>query len=223
MSVPAIDSAPVAIFGGTFDPIHNGHLRSALELAERLELAGVRMMPCARPAHRNTPTGRAEQRAAMVDVAVANEPLLFCDRSELKREGPSYTIDSLIELRQELGPERCICLIMGCDAVLDVTGWHRWEELLDWAHVVVIARPGWRFPRRDTVAQWLQENACEDVAQLRESPAGSVLVEELRPLPISSSEIRQLIAEGRSARFLLPEPVLDYICKHELYGKSQLL
>jgi nicotinate-nucleotide adenylyltransferase len=218
LSVPAIDTAPVAVFGGTFDPIHNGHLRSALELAERLGVAEVRMMPCARPAHRDTPAGSAEHRAAMLEVAVANEPLLLCDRSELRREGPSYTIDSLIALRRELGPERCICLIMGCDAVLDVTSWHRWEELLDWANVVVIARPGWSFPQRDTVAHWLQENACRDIAQLQESPAGAVLVEELRPLPISSSEIRQLIAAGRSARFLLPEPVLDYICKHKLYG-----
>ena len=210
-------TAPVAVFGGTFDPIHYGHLRSALELAERLDLAEVRMMPCATPPHRASPAGSAEHRAAMLELAVARESRLSCDRRELRREGRSYTIDSLIELREELGARRSICLIMGCDAVLDITRWHRWDELLDWANVVVIARPGWHFPDQGPVAQWLEANACAGPEQLRERSAGGILVEELRPLSISASEIRELVATGRSARFLLPESVLDYIWNYNLY------
>jgi nicotinate-nucleotide adenylyltransferase len=209
--------APVAIFGGTFDPVHNGHLRSALELAERLQLAEVRMMPCAVPPHRESPERSAQNRAAMLALAVQSEPLLSCDRRELKRDGPSFTIDSLIELRQELGEQRSLCLIMGCDAVLGITCWHRWEELLDWAHVVVIARPGWQLPEGGAVADWLGANVCTDPDVLRGSSAGRVLIEELRPLPISASEIRQILAGGKSPRYLLPKSVLDYIAKNELY------
>jgi nicotinate-nucleotide adenylyltransferase len=211
------DLAPIAVFGGTFDPIHNGHLRSALELAERLQLAEVRMMPSATPPHRGMPAASPERRAAMLELAVAGEPLLCCDRRELCRDGPSYTVDSLIELRSELGQARSICLVMGCDAVLGINQWHRWDEILDLTHVVVIARPGWQFPQEGDAARWLKENTVEDATSLGASPAGSVRVVELRPLPISATEIREMRRAGLSMRFLLPEPVLDYIVKHNLY------
>lgn len=159
----------------------------------------------------------AEHRATMLEMALEGSPGIVCDRRELLREGPSYTVDSLIELREELGVERSICLIMGCDAVLNITGWHRWNELLDFANVVVIARPGWHLPIQGRVADWLSDNACADIAALHSSSAGLIKVEELRPLPISASEIRRLVTDGQSARFLLPDPVIDYIAHHDLY------
>jgi nicotinate-nucleotide adenylyltransferase len=153
----------------------------------------------------------------MLELAVGPDPLLQCDRRELLRGGRSYTVDSLIELRQELGDKRSICLVMGCDAVLGITTWHRWEELLSLAHIVVIARPGWQIPKYGPVAQWMRRNSTTGAAQLATLSAGTVHIEELRPFTVSASEIRQLLAAGKSARYLLPESVLDYISNHKLY------
>ena len=217
MSHAAEAALPVGVFGGTFNPVHYGHLRSALELVERLGLEQLRLMPCAVPPHRELPVCSAEHRCAMVQLAVAGEPRLSCDARELHREGKSFTIDSLIELRAELGEQRSLCLVMGCDALLGITGWHRWQELLEWSHIVVIARPGWELPADGEVAEWLSSRCVSDAAVLRQRPAGGILVEELRPLQISSTEIRQMLAAGHSPRYLLPEPVLGYIHRHNLY------
>ena len=217
MSEAASPLAPVGILGGTFNPVHYGHLRSALELVERLQLHQLRLMPCAVPPHREAPSCSAAHRAAMVKLAVAGEPRLACDARELQRSGKSYTIDSLQELREELGAGQSLCLVMGCDAVLGITRWHRWQELLDWAHIVVIARPGWNLPGSGVVADWLGNHRLESSQALQQRSAGGIIIEELRPLAISSTEIRGLMQEGQSARYLLPEPVLDYIQMHSLY------
>jgi nicotinate-nucleotide adenylyltransferase len=207
----------VGVFGGTFDPVHYGHLRSALELVERLQLRELRLMPSAVPPHRDTPACPAAHRAAMVALAVAGEPRLVCDDRELRRAGASYTIDSLMELRGELGDGHSLCLVLGCDALLAINTWHRWQELLDWAHVVVIARPGWQLPGEGPVADWLKHHRLADPRGLRQRPNGGILVEELRPLAISSTEIRGILAAGRSPRYLLPQAVLEYIEGHHLY------
>lgn len=217
MSQAPAPLAPVGVFGGTFDPVHYGHLRTALELVEQLQLQQLRLMPCAVPPHRESPACAASHRAAMVELAVAGEPRLACDTRELERQGVSYTIDSLVELRRELGEGYSLCLVMGCDAVLGITAWHRWQELLDWAHVVVIARPGWQLPVTGPVADWLRQHRLVDRHPLRARPNGGTLIEELRPLAISSTEIRRLLAAGRSPRYLLPQAVLDYIQTHNLY------
>jgi nicotinate-nucleotide adenylyltransferase len=207
----------VGVFGGTFNPVHYGHLRSALELVERLQLEQLRLMPSAQPPHRDAPECSAAHRAAMIELAVKGEPRLACDVRELQRPGKSYTIDSLIELRGELGAGTSLCMVMGCDAVLDIAKWHRWQELLDWAHIVVIARPGWELPLTGEVAQWLKDYRVEDPQSLRQWPAGCIAIEELRPLAISATEIRDILAAGKSARYLLPQSVLDYIQTNKLY------
>lgn len=197
--------------------MHYGHLRSALELVERLQLEQLRLMPSASPPHRDAPECSAERRAAMVELAVSGEPRLVCDAREMQRPGKSYTIDSLIELRGELGAQRGLCMVLGCDAVQDIATWHRWQELLDWAHIVIIARPGWQLPRAGELAQWLKTHQLESSELLRQRPCGGIAIEELRPLAISSTEIRDLLASGRSARYLMPQSVLDYIQTHTLY------
>lgn len=153
----------------------------------------------------------------MVELAVTGEPRLRCDARELQRSGKSYTIDSLIELRRELADDRSLNLVMGCDALLNISSWHRWSELLDWAHVIIIARPGWQLPGSGPVAEWVKAHALETATDITARAAGGILIRELRPLAISSTEIRAILAAGNSARYLMPEPVLDYIYSHNLY------
>lgn len=217
LAEPQERSDPVGVFGGTFNPVHYGHLRSAIELVERLSLARLHVMPSAEPPLRDAPGCSAQHRAAMVSLAIAGEPRLLCDERELQRQGPSYTIDSLIELRQEYGADRSLSMVVGCDALLSINRWHRWEELLDWAHIVVLARPGWALPESGPLVEWLRAHQASDSAQLRAAAAGSVVLLELRPLAISATEIRSLLAASKSARYLMPQSVLDYIEAHALY------
>jgi len=216
-----VSSRPIGIFGGTFNPIHCGHLRSALELREQLQLAEVRMMPAAAPPHREAPECPAEFRAELVELAIAGEPGLVCDRRELARPGPSYTYDSLRELRTEFGAERSLCLVVGADAVAALDTWHRWRELVQLAHLVVIARPGWQVPESGAVAGWLEQHMTTDASVLQREPAGHILLQQLRPLDISSTEIRHMIAAGRSPRYLVPDVVWQHIQDRALYGYRQ--
>jgi nicotinate-nucleotide adenylyltransferase len=218
-----VSVSPIGILGGTFNPIHYGHLRSALELRENLGLAQVRLMPAAQPPHREEPDCPASMRADLVSLAVEGEPGLMCDRRELNRRGPSFTIDSLQELRTELGPETSLCLIVGADALAKMDRWHRWRELAEFAHIVALARPGWELPRAGPVADWLGELLCDRTNEVRESPAGRVLLQRLRPLDISSTEIRELIAQGRSPRYLIPDSVWERIKSAGLYGYEAVI
>ena len=212
---------PIGVFGGTFDPIHYGHLRSALELRETLGLAEVRMVPAAQPPHREAPACPATLRAELVALAVADEPGLCCDLRELEREGPSYTVDSLRDLRSELGGQTSLCLILGADAVAGLDGWHHWHDLIEYAHIVVIARPGWQLPEAGQVADWLQQHLTDTAQTLQHNPCGSVILQQLRPLAISSTEIRQLVGAGRSPRYLVPDAVWERIRELDLYKDGQ--
>lgn len=206
----------IAIFGGTFNPIHLGHLRSAVELLDHLPLGELRFMPCSLPPHREPPGISARQRAAMIELGIAGEPSLSCDLRELERSGLSYTIDSLLSLRDEIGARRSLILVMGCDALLGLDRWHRWQELLDHCHIAAIARPGWEWPARGELAEHLAPRRAETAA-LAGAPAGSVCTLSLRPLPISATEIRSLLQSGHSVRYLVPDAVHTYIHQHRLY------
>lgn len=206
----------VGLFGGTFDPVHHGHLRMALEVQEGLGLEQVRLLPCHQPPHRATPSVSSAERTEMLRLALADCPSLVLDARELEREGPSYTVDSLRSVRAELGSQASLAWIMGSDAFASLDRWHRWRELLDWAHLVVVARPGWHLPSRGEVAHWLAEHrASPDV--LDQQPAGAIVVQTLRLLPISATEIRDLVADGQSPQFLLPDAVWTYIQTRGLY------
>ena len=216
----------IAVFGGTFDPIHYGHLRTAQELLQRLPLAELRFVPARQPPHRGAPAASAEQRAAMVALAIAGQARLRCERRELKRSGPSYTVDTLESLRGELGPDTPLVLVLGGDALLGLRSWHRWERLLELAHWLVVARPGWSLPALDAPsdgdafpARLLRERRVE-AAELTRRAAGGVLSCALTPRDISSTKIRALLQSSASVEGLLPAAVLAYIQSRGLYVKS---
>ena len=211
---------PVGILGGTFDPIHYAHLRLGEELADRLALAEVRFVPAHVPPHRAAPNVTAGHRLEMTRLATADNARFVVDDRECRRPGPSYTLDTLHELRAELGPARPLCLLMGVDAYLGLTTWSRWLRLYDVAHMVVAHRPGFALETGTMPAELAQQTLSRltaDVHALRSQPAGMVLALDTPALDISATAIRALIAAGHSARYLLPEEVLDYIGRNRLY------
>ncbi|PKM45740.1 MAG: nicotinic acid mononucleotide adenylyltransferase [Gammaproteobacteria bacterium HGW-Gammaproteobacteria-1] len=208
---------PIGILGGTFDPVHFGHLRPALELLETLGLAEVRLIPCGQPPHRSPPRAAAAARLAMLELALAGQPGLRVDTRELERPGPSYMVDTLASLRAELGPTP-LCLLLGTDALLGLPGWHRWQELVQLAHLVVMHRPGWELSAAPApLAQLLAAQRVQDPAALTAQPAGAILFQPVTQLEISATAIRAMIAAGHSPRYLLPEAVWEWIRANELY------
>lgn len=217
-------SVSVGLFGGTFSPVHIGHLRTALELREVIGLDEMRLVPVALPPHREQPEVSAAQRLAMLQLATADEPGLVVDDCELRRAEqpspePSYTIDTVIALREQLGPEAIICLCIGMDSLVNLGSWHRWQELLDYVHIVVAARPGWHAPDGCQVAGLVAQRSVTRPEKLHSAPAGFIWQAELTLLPVSSTEIRTTLAAKpvRSVRYLLPEPVIGYIKENGLY------
>jgi nicotinate-nucleotide adenylyltransferase len=218
----ASGSGPIGIFGGTFDPIHYGHLRLAEEIAEGAKLAVVRFLPSGTPPHRARPGADAEHRLAMARLATADNPCFTVDERETKRTGPGYTYDTLIELRQELGQNRPLALLLGADAFLELATWHRWRELFNLAHIVVAYRPG--FPIDTWQARMPEPLAHEYAVRYMQQPlavhlasAGGIAAVSMTGLDISATFVRNALASGRSVRYLLPDPVLAYIRTHGLY------
>ena len=196
---------PLALLGGTFDPIHNAHLRVAWEAAEFLD-ADVRLLPASVPPHREQPVASARQRAALVQAALVGQACLLLDPRELQRDGPSYTIDTLLEIRAEIGPERSLVLLVGADAFAGLPSWHRWRELFEYAHIGVLTRPGHDASVLPTELRTkIASRRAANPHSLREAPAGRVLPIPVTPLEISASQVRALLAAGREPRFLVPD------------------
>jgi nicotinate-nucleotide adenylyltransferase len=221
------DAAPLGLLGGTFDPIHCGHLRLAEEAREALRLAQVLFVPAGQPPHRGTPRSTPADRLAMVRLATAGNAAFAVDAGEVFAAGKSYTVLTLERLRAEHGPDRPLVLILGADAFQGLPEWHRWRELLDLAHLAVANRPGYapHGQRWPGVLAPALEAACADridtdPAALRSAPAGRIVPFDMTPLAISASLVRELIHDGHSARYLLPDSVLDYIGLHHLYRRA---
>jgi nicotinate-nucleotide adenylyltransferase len=210
---------PIGIFGGTFDPIHYGHLRTALELKQLLDLGTVYFVPCATPPHRATPMTDSAFRLRMVEAAVHDEPGFVTDARELEREGPSYTIDTLASFRAEF-TDRSLCLLLGMDAFLGLPRWHRWNELLNYAHVVVAHRPGWEAPTEGALGELLAERRAGAGSALATLPAGLVHVQPVTQLEISSTDLRDSLRAGRDPKFLVPDSVREIILETECYAES---
>jgi nicotinate-nucleotide adenylyltransferase len=210
---------PIGIFGGTFDPIHYGHLRTALELKQRLDLAAVHFVPCAKPPHRTAPMTDGALRLRMVEAAIRDEAGFVADSRELERAGLSYTIDTLASFRAEFGG-RSLCLLLGMDAFLGLPEWHHWRELTTLAHIVVAHRPGWEAPTSGALGQLLRERRAPSAADLATNPAGFVHVQPVTQLEISGTDLRDSLRAGRDPQFLLPDSVRQIILDTECYAES---
>jgi len=200
-------SKPLALFGGTFDPVHLGHLSVAWEAAELLD-AEVRLLPASVPPHRAAPVASAAQRVAILRAALQGQSRLTLDPRELERAGPSWTIDTLQELRAEQG-DRALVWLVGADAFANLATWHRWRELFDVAHIGVLSRPGVSTRLPDELEGEVVGRRVADAAHLRKLPAGKVIDLAVTPLEISATRIRELLAAGRDPRYLLPAGLFD--------------
>lgn len=206
----------LGIFGGTFDPVHCGHLRAASEVRERLELSELRLMPAGNPPHRSVTFASAQQRLDMLKLALAGQSGLVVDDREVRRAGFSYMVDTLEEIRREEGAKPLL-LIIGQDAANVLDTWHEWQQLFRLTHIVIMRRPDSRDVYSGQLFREIQPRLVHEVRHLQAVPAGRVLALEVTQLAISSTDIRRQIAHGLSPRFLLPDPVLDYIYQHGLY------
>jgi len=211
-------SEPVGLFGGTFDPIHYGHLRTAYELWQSLRLAQVRFLPTGNPPHREPSLASTELRVQMVQAAIAGNEAFVLDDRETRREGLSYSVDTLLDLRHDF-PERSLCLLLGMDAFLGMPHWHRWRDIFDLAHVVVAHRPGWKAPITGPLGEVMVDRGTGSVRELHAAPAGRVYVHAVTQLEIASTDLRQLILAGRDLRYLVPDAVRDLIATSGCYAQ----
>lgn len=211
----------IGLLGGTFDPVHNGHLRTALEVVELLGLDALRLVPVNTPALRSQPAATPAQRLDMLRLATTDAAVLQVDDRELRRGGVSYSIDTLRELRLAIGDQDRLCMILGEDAFAGLERWKEWQRLLDYAHIAVLTRPGDTVAPGAALAGWTAEHLALDPEEaLRSASRGRLLRLSLTQLAISSTQVRALLAAGRTPRYLLPEPVLDYIHAHGIYGAA---
>ena len=212
--------AGIGILGGTFDPVHCGHLRLALEMRHRLALDCVRLLPAPNPRLREAPRADVGRRLELLAAAVDGEPELQVDERELQHDGPTYTVETLASLRQDF-PDEVLVFILGMDSFRKLDRWHRWRELLDFAHLAVAHRPGGALPPAGPIACLLEQRRCDDVAAFKELPAGRIMICEAPLLEISATRIRSLVAEGGNIRFLVPDKVIELINRSRCYTHAE--
>ena len=207
---------PLALFGGTFDPVHYGHLRCADEARQKLGLNKLYLLPVGTPPHRKPPQATTRQRLEMLHLAQAEFPQLEIDDRETRRSGPSYMVDTLQELRTEF-PQTPLLLLIGQDAANHLHSWFHWEQLFELTHIVILTRPGAKAEYRSDLARQMQRRVSADVQALCHSDAGGVLYLQVASIDVSATSIKSIMRLGRSPRSMLPGAVLDYINENQLY------
>lgn len=207
---------PVGILGGSFNPVHHGHLRVAIEAKACLDLSVVHLIPLFAPPHRDPPAVAAKLRFHMLQAAVQGDPALIADDREIRRGGISYTVDTLRELRAELASTP-LCMIVGTDAFAHLHTWHEWQCLIELAHLIVVHRPGTQLPEHAPASELLAACMTEQVSDLLGSPAGRCMSISIPMLDISSTQIRSILHNKGNPRYLLPDPVLNIIREEQLY------
>lgn len=216
-ALKTLGKKPIAILGGTFDPVHHGHLRTALELKQILDLHQVRFLPCQQPVHKENSLASPAHRLQMLHIAIANEPSFVIDDRELQRDTPSYMVDTLTSLRKDF-PDTPLVLIMGSDAFVNLASWKNWRQLIELAHIVVAIRAGKKMTLDSEMDRFLTAHQDLDYGCLHESLSGKVFLQFVTALDISSTAIRCQLEASYNPRFLLPDSVLDYIHQHHLYS-----
>ena len=209
----------VGLLGGTFNPIHNGHLRLAQELADALNFSEVRFIPSANPPHKTAPQVSAAHRAEMVKLAISSNPIFKLDARELQRNGASYTIDTLISLQEELGGSVALCLMMGSDAFSKLNTWHRWQALLDYCHIILVQRPASATQPQlsEELSVLLHDHYTENISDLTNENAGYIHMQKITSLDITSTNIRAQLESELSPRYLMPDNVITHINNNKLY------
>ena len=213
---------PIGILGGTFDPIHNGHLRLAQEAFEQCSLSRIRFIPSGTPPHRAVPLATAEQRLQMVKLAIQGQPSFEVDEREAHRTDKCYSVDTFSTLRAELGAEQPLCLLLGSDAFLQLHTWHQWQKLFELTHIIVMQRPGRPVGNAIALAdealrQQYQTRLAPTPQLLHESASGLIVVLDMSQLDISATDIRSRAAQHKNLRYLLPDEVAHYIHLNQLY------
>ena len=215
----------IGVYGGTFDPIHFGHLRPALDVVEALNLDKCHFIPCSIPHHRSTPSASSAQRLKMVAAAIKAEPRFIIDPQEINREGTSYTIDTLESIHTGLEKKQTLCLIIGVDAFMKFDQWHRWQDILGLCHVVVTHRPGWDINKLNSsqisteLANTISKHSVIDKQELKKNEFGKILFYEVTQLDISATKIRKLLAANTSIQYLVPDNVIAIIKSQNIYVK----
>ena len=220
----------IGILGGTFDPVHLGHLRLAEEMREHFALTEVRFIPAGDPYQKTRADGSARrsitpaaQRMTMLRDALRPNPHFTADEREMHRSGPSYSIETAVELRREFGASAALIWLVGSDTFLGMPTWQRWNELFDHVHVAIAERAGntgWRNAMADALLEQFERRVTETAQDLIAAPAGRVAVVSMTALDISSTAVRAQLKAGQSARYLVPESALDYIQQHQLYSRE---
>jgi nicotinate-nucleotide adenylyltransferase len=210
---------PLALFGGTFDPVHYGHLRCADEAREKLQLETLYMLPAGTPVHRRAPGASARQRLDMLRLALSEFPNLDIDEREIRRKGPSFMVDTLQELRLEF-PHRPLLLLVGQDTVNLLHTWSRWQQLFELAHIVILTRPGTQATYREDVGRQMTRRAAAKTEKLSASKAGRVFNLRVTAVDVSATAIKRNIRTGRSLESMLPAAVLKYINEKQLYARA---
>ena len=213
---------PIGILGGTFDPVHNGHLHLATTILKELDLAEVRFIPLNNPAHRSAPLASSEQRLEMLKIAVENQPCLKVDDCELQRDEVSYTINTLKLLRKNLG-DTPLCLLIGMDNFRTLDSWHQWRSLLDYAHIVIANRPGndaikTKDKMNDEMREFMDNFVTTSAEDLHQQTTGCIIKLDIPMLDISSTQIRNNFQAKLNSDLLMPYKVLDFIKAHHLYN-----
>lgn len=224
--MPNPELSLIGVFGGTFDPIHYGHLRIAEEIAEMIGLREIRFIPAGSPRLRSTPAASQHHRAAMVRLAIRRNSRFILDERETRRPGVSHTVDSLREIKQELGENVILCFVTGADAFMKLAAWHSWRELFGLCHFIIAARPGQMLTiRHDALPQELEDECRQrwvsSIDSLKNASSGLIFIAPTTLLDISATSIRARVAAGKSIRYLIPETILDYIAANHLYSEEE--